>query len=126
MDKHADISRVLVREVGLSDIQAKLYVLVATSGAMNAMRASSELGISEADALDAANHLVKLGGFIDYGEGRFESMHPRFSAVNMYRKSCEAQGVTPTRNNAIDNVGAALERDYDHARTKYNKTGEHA
>ena len=121
MKDHSDIARVLIREIGLSEQQAKLYVLVATNGAMDAASVANKLGISETDAQTAAEFLVKLGGFIDYGEKRYESMHPRFSAVNMYRKSCQARGETPGRNDAIDNVGASLERDYDHARTKYAK-----
>lgn len=124
MNEHADIARVLVREIGLSDEQARLYVLVATNGAMNAASAAGKLGISDEAALACANRLVDLGGFIDYGEGRFESMHPRFSSVNMYRRSCQERDQTPGQNFAIDNVGSALERDYDHARTKYNKTGD--
>ena len=30
-----------------------------------------------------------LGAFIDISETEFEAMHPRFTAVNMYRKMCE-------------------------------------
>ncbi len=122
VDQHKDIAGVLTREVGLSDEQARLYVLIATSGAMSASEAAARLGIGDAAARESADRLVALGGFIDYGEGRYESMHPRFSSVNMYRRSCQERGQTPGQNFAIDNVGSALERDYDRARTKYNKT----
>lgn len=124
MDEHEDISRVLSREIGLSDMEARLYVLVATNGAMSASEAAKRLSISDTDAIACANRLVELGGFIDYGEGRFESMHPRFSSVNMYRRSCQERGQSAGQNFAIDNVGSALERDYDHARTKYNREGK--
>ena len=119
MCAHEDIERVLSREAGLDEAQARVYVLIATRGAMDAAGAARELGIGEEDALAAARSLVGLGGLIDYGNGRFESMHPRFSAVNMYRRSREARGLPAPRNDAIDNVGSALERDYDRARAKY-------
>ena len=51
-------------------------------------------------------------------QGRFEALHPRFAAVNMYRRRCERMGVRPGRNRAVDGIGAALERPYDDARTK--------
>lgn len=123
MEDHADIARVLAREVRITEEAARLYVLVATSGAMDAAGAAARLGIGEEEARSAAAVLVRLGGFIDYGGGRFESMHPRFSSVNMYRKSCESRGEAPGRNDAIDNVGSALERDYDRARAKYGRAG---
>lgn len=122
MGEHEGICGVLTREIGLTSQQAKLYVLVATNGAMDAQTAASKLEITAKEASECADRLVELGGFIDYGNGRYESMHPRFSSVNMYRRSCQERGQTPGQNFAIDNVGSALERDYDHARTKYDKT----
>lgn len=115
---HDGIAGVLSREAGLDAAQARTYVLIATSGAMDAARVAGELGIGEDEALEAARALVALGGLIDYGNGRFESMHPRFAAVNMYRKSCEAAGRAPSRNDAIDGVGASLEGEYDRARAR--------
>lgn len=126
MEHHDDIVRVLSKEVWLTDMQARLYVLIATRGAMDVVHIAGELETSEDEAESAASRLMELGGLIDYGVGMFESMHPRFSAVNMYRKACEERGMVPSRNNAIDNVGAALERDYDRARAKYDREGGRA
>ncbi len=126
MRAHENVERILAKEIGLEEICSRMYVLIATRGAMDAAGMAGELGIAEADALEAANALVSLGGFIDYDNGRFESMHPRFSIVNMYRKSCIARGQEPTQNKTIDNAGAALERDYDHARAKYGARGGEA
>ncbi|MCY4252805.1 MAG: hypothetical protein OXD41_05845 [Thaumarchaeota archaeon] len=120
---HDGIAAVLSREAGLDAAQARTYVLIATGGAMDAARVAGELGIGEDEALAAARALVALGGLIDYGNGRFESMHPRFAAVNMYRKSCEAAGREPSRNDAIDGVGASLEGEYDRARDKRGTRG---
>ena len=65
--------------------------------------------------------LVELGGFIDMPNDEFEAMHPRFTAVNMYRKMCEREQKEFKKNLNIDNIGVALEVSYDDARTKYNK-----
>ena len=45
-------------------------------------------------------------------------MHPRFTAVNMYRKHCEKEKIEFKRNVTVDNIGVALEIPYDDARTK--------
>jgi hypothetical protein len=45
-------------------------------------------------------------------------MHPRFTAVNMYRKMCEREHIEFKRNKIVDNIGVVLEQPYDDARTK--------
>ena len=51
----------------------------------------------------------------------FEAMHPRFTAVNMYRKMCTREEIEFKKNLTVDNIGVVLEKPYDDARTKYNK-----
>ena len=51
----------------------------------------------------------------------YEAMHPRFTAVNMYRRMCERENIDFKKNFVVDNIGIALEDVYDDARTKYNK-----
>ena len=79
------------------------------------------LEISAVDALETSQELVKLGGFIDMSKTEYEAMHPRFTAVNMYRRMCERENVNFKKNLVVDNIGIALEDVYDDARTKYNK-----
>jgi hypothetical protein len=45
-------------------------------------------------------------------------MHPRFTAVNMYRRLCKREGIEFKRNKIVDNIGVILEKPYDDARTK--------
>jgi hypothetical protein len=61
---------------------------------------------------------MTLGAFIDFSETEFEAMHPRFTAVNMYRKMCERENVEFKQNKIVDNIGVILEKPYDDARTK--------
>ena len=58
------------------------------------------------------------GAFIDFSETEFEAMHPRFTAVNMYRRMCERENIEFKRNKIVDNIGVILEKPYDDARTK--------
>ncbi len=46
-----------------------------------------------------------LGAFIDISETEFEAMHPRFTAVNMYRKMCEREHIEFKQNKIVDNIG---------------------
>lgn len=116
-----EVLNALMGDVGLTRRQADVYLLVNVEGKMDADRMASRLGIDAADARRAADSLVALGGFIEYDQTRYEAMHPRFTAVNMYRRACERSGRAFGRNKAVDNIGVLLEQPYDDART--NKDG---
>jgi len=111
----------LISEVRLTNSQAEVFLLVTLNGKMSVSQISKSLEISADDALETSQKLIELGGFIDMSETEFEAMHPRFTAVNMYRKMCERENIDFKKNSIVDNIGIALERPYDNVRTKYNK-----
>ena len=111
----------LISEIRLTQSQAEVFLLVTLEGKMPANQISKSLKISVEDALETSQKLVELGGFIDMPETEFEAMHPRFTAVNMYRKMCERENIDFKKNSIVDNLGIALEEPYDDVRTKYNK-----
>ena len=89
---------------------------------MSAKQISENLKISLNDALDNSKNLMDIGAFIDMPNDEFEAMHPRFTAVNMYRKMCEREKIEFKKNLIVDNIGVSLEKPYDDARAKYNKS----
>jgi len=111
----------LISEVRLTKNQAKVFLLVVLKGKMSVNQIAKSLEITAENALETSQKLVDLGGFIDMPETEFEAMHPRFTAVNMYRKMCERENIDFKKNLVVDNIGIALEEPYDDARTKYNK-----
>ena len=111
----------LISEVRLTKNQAEVFLLVTLNGKMSVSQISKSLEISANDALETSEKLIELGGFIDMPETEFEAMHPRFTAVNMYRKMCERDNIDFKKNLTVDNIGIALEESYDDVRTKYNK-----
>ena len=111
----------LISEVRLTKNQAEVFLLVTLNGKMPVSQISKSLEISIDDALETSQKLIELGGFIDMPETEFEAMHPRFTAVNMYRKMCERDNIDFKKNLTVDNIGIALEEPYDDVRTKYNK-----
>ena len=111
----------LISEIRLTKNQAEVFLLVTLKGKMSANQIAKSLEISAEDALETSQKLVDLGGFIDMPETEFEAMHPRFTAVNMYRKMCERENIDFKKNSIVDNLGVVLEESYDDARTKYNK-----
>jgi len=111
----------LISEVRLTKNQAEVFLLVTLNGKMSVSQISESLEISADDALETSQKLIELGGFIDMPETEFEAMHPRFTAVNMYRKMCERENIDFKKNSIVDNLGVVLEDPYDDARTKYNK-----
>ena len=116
----SQIENLLVSEIKLSPIQARIFLLVVTHGKMNAENIAKQLEISTDEASDNSKKLMELGGFIDMPDNEFEAMHPRFTAVNMYRKMCEREQIEFKKNLKVDNIGVVLEKPYDDARTKYN------
>lgn len=108
----------LINEVRLSPIEAKVFLLVTTKGKMDAKQIASDLGISYDESIDTAKKLMARGGFIDISQTVFEAMHPRFTAVNMYRKMCQKENIEFKKNLVVDNIGVALEIYYERARTK--------
>lgn len=108
----------LVSEIHLEPLQAKIYLLVTCSGKMSSEEIAEKLKISLDDAQKSSETLITFGAFIDFSENEFEAMHPRFTAVNMYRKMCERENIEFKRNKIVDNMGAILEKPYDDARTK--------
>ena len=115
------IEKDLTSTIKLTPIQAKLFLLIVTEGKMTAQTIATKFGISVDEASVLSKQLIELGGFIEITENEFEAMHPRFTAVNMYRKMCEKEKIEFKRNVTVDNIGVVLERPYDDARTKYNK-----
>lgn len=116
-----NISRIesqLISEIHLTPLQAKIFLLVTTCGKMTGEIISNKLGISLSEASNNSKKLVELGAFIDFSSTEFEAMHPRFTAVNMYRKMCEREGIIFKRNQIVDNIGIFLEKSYEAARTK--------
>ena len=111
----------LISEIRLTKNQAEVFLLVTLKGKMAADQIAKLLEITIEDALEISHKLVELGGFIDMPETEFEAMHPRFTAVNMYRRMCERENIDFKKNLVGDNIGIALEELYDDARTKYNK-----
>ena len=108
----------LVSEIKLTPIQAKTYLLITWYGKMSSLQIADKLKISSEFAEQTATELMGLGAFIDISETEFEAMHPRFTAVNMYRKMCEREHIEFKRNKIVDNIGVILEQAYDDARTK--------
>ena len=115
---YSKIENDLVSEIKLDLIQAKVYLLVTCYGKMSSIKIAEKLKISLNDAQKAAKELITLGAFIDFSETEFEAMHPRFTAVNMYRKMCERENIEFKQNKIVDNMGVILEKSYDDARTK--------
>ena len=112
------IEKDLVSEIRLEPIQAKVYLLITCYGKMSSSKIAEKLKITLNDAQNVAKELGTLGAFIDFSESEFEAMHPRFTAVNMYRKMCERENIEFKRNKIVDNMGVVLEKFYDDARTK--------
>ena len=111
----------IISELRLSSIQTKVYVLIVKKGKMSAQYIAQHLNISEDEANQTATSLIQNGGFIDITKTEFESMHPRFAVVNMYRRMCERENIQFKKNLLVDNISIILEKPYDDARTKYNR-----
>ena len=114
----SQIENHLISEINLTPIQAKTFLLVTCFGKMKINQIAEKLKISQDLALKTSKELMELGSFIDITENEFEAMHPRFTAVNMYRRFCEREKIEFKRNKIVDSIGVILEKPYEDARTK--------
>ena len=111
----------LISEIRLTKNQTNVFLLVVLGGKMSVSEIARLSDITVDEARKTSEKLVELGGFIDMPETEYEAMHPRFTAVNMYRRMCERENIDFKKNSVVDNIGIALEEPYDDVRTKYNK-----
>ena len=111
----------LISEIRLTKNQTNVFLLVVLGGKMSVSEIARLSDITVDEARITSEKLVELGGFIDMPETEYEAMHPRFTAVNMYRRMCERENIDFKKNSVVDNIGIALEEPYDDVRTKYNK-----
>ena len=114
----SDVEEKLISELKLSPLQAKVFVFVVKNGKQSAENIAQNTGMSVSDASEVTKSLVDLGGFIDITKTEFESMHPRFAVVNMYRRMCMRENIPFKKNLLVDNISIVLEQPYDDARTK--------
>lgn len=111
------IEQDLISEIKLTSLEAKVFLLIVTEGKMTADKIAHKLKIPVEEALSTAKKLIELGGMINLSQTEFETMHPRFSAVNMYRRMCTRENLEFKKNITVDNIGIALEKTYEDART---------
>ena len=115
---YSQIEKALVSEIKLKPIEAKIFLLVTCNGKMTLQDIAKHMDIDIDQANEISKNLVSLGAFIDFDASEFEAMHPRFTAVNLYRRMCEKNNSEFKRNKIIDSIGVILEKPYDDARTK--------
>ena len=115
---YSKIEKALVSEIKLNSLEAEIFLLVTCNGKMNTEAISKHLDIDIDQARVASKNLISLGAFIDLDNSEFEAMHPRFTAVNMYRRMCEKNNIEFKKNKIVDSIGVILEKPYDDARTK--------
>jgi sugar-specific transcriptional regulator TrmB len=115
----SNMEQVITLELKISEDEAKVYIAIVKTGKMDPTKISIALGWSdEQRALAVAKSLVNRGMVIEITKTEFESLHPRFAITNRYRRRCEEEGIPFKKNLKIDNLGIALERPYENARTK--------
>jgi sugar-specific transcriptional regulator TrmB len=114
-----NMEQTITSELKISEDEAKVYIAIVKKGKMDPAKISIELGWSdEQHALVVAKSLVNRGMVIEITETEFESLHPRFAITNRYRRRCAEEHIPFKRNLKVDNIGIALERPYENARTK--------
>ena len=117
MQNFQDVINRISSEIKLSKNQILVFLLILEKGKMNISQISHILKLTRSEALSTSKSLVNLGGFINISDTEFETMHPRFTLVNMYRNVCIKYGMKFGRNKIVDNLGALLEDYYYKART---------
>ena len=108
----------LITEIKLKEIDVDLFLCVVEKGQLNIIEITKILNKDEKQIRESAKRLVDLGGMIDMPNDRIEALHPRFAAVNMYRRYCQREEIKFAKNKNVDSIGIELEKPYERVRTK--------
>ena len=93
----------ITSELDITNMEAEIFLYLLKNGRSKIQNIASSLNKSLGD-------LVNKGMIIELSINIYQSLHPRFAAVNAYRLKCLKCGLSPVKNPNIDALGIALEK----------------
>lgn len=114
-DKYYNIFK---RELQLSGLEIKVFLLIISKGMMSLEQLSSNLDLDKSRCKKIIESLIMKNMIIEYSTNLFETFHPRFAIINRYKRLCIENKIALQKNLIIDNLAISLEKPFDAARTK--------
>ena len=115
-NKYYDI---LEKELQLSELEIKIFLLIINKGRMNIERICLDLNIDKLKCKNTIESLINKKIIIENSNNIFETFQPRFAIINRYKSLCISKKIAFKKNLLIDNLANVLEKPFDAARTKY-------
>jgi hypothetical protein len=100
----------ITSELDLTYSEAKVFLYLLKNGQSEIHDIVRLLDEPLVEIETTCHNLVKKGMIIEPTINRFQSVHPRFAAVNAYRLKCLRSGHTFMKNPNIDSIGMSLEK----------------
>ena len=79
---------------------------------------SIELNLDKSHCREIIESLINKNMIIEFSKNVFESFHPRFAIINIYKRLFLEKDVPLRKNAMIDNLAIILEQPFEAARTK--------
>jgi Sugar-specific transcriptional regulator TrmB len=100
----------ITSELDITNMEAEIFLYLLKNGRSKIQNIASSLNKSLVEIEPVCNDLVNKGMIIELSINIYQSLHPRFAAVNAYRLKCLKCGLSPVKNPNIDALGIALEK----------------
>lgn len=100
----------IISELDITQLEAKIFLYLLKNGQSELQEIARLLDKPLVEIEATCHDLVKKGMIIELTLNTFQSVHPRFAAVNAYRLKCLKTGHFFKKNPNIDSLGIALEK----------------
>ena len=113
-----NVKKYLITELELSDEESEIFLFIVKGGKANIEKIAKSFKSPRKIVFDSLVSLVEKGMIIEISANEYESLHPKFAVVNLYRRLCLDNNLQFKKNVLIDNIGTILERPFEDARSK--------
>jgi transcriptional regulator TrmB len=115
---NANYYNIFTKDLQLSDLETKIFLLIISKGMLETDQISIELNLDISHCREVVESLINKNMIIEFSKNLFEAFHPRFGIINRYKRLCLEKEMPWRKNTMIDNLAIILEQPFEAARTK--------
>jgi predicted transcriptional regulator len=110
LDLTNQIKKYLVADLELSEKESDLFLALMKQEKTSSKDFKKYFNYSDEETIENSKKLEQKGMVIEIEKNQYRALHPRFAAVNRYKRLCEEKNEPFKKNVKIDNIGIMLEK----------------
>ncbi len=115
---NSNYNNIFTKDLQLSNIETKIFLLIINKGMLEIDQISKELNLDNSHCREIIESLINKKMILEFSKNLFETFHPRFAIINRYKTLCLEKEMPWKKNTMIDNLAIVLEQPFEAARTK--------